>query len=347
MGYGDLKTLAESYPPQERDALFELAQEYRGRDEREILEVAAIAADVLLDDVQNLGLEPEANPQFLEAFGLQYPNEYPNITLGSLRDASPERLQDLANDVAAHVHKLTDGGASPERLQGLVNGVKGKYFEVLVCDRLNAGERLGELQLQPGQSARLAESSTQREWDIQIVNEDGPIESLQLKATESMGYVKRALVDHDDIRVVVPSEVDDGAENILGTDISNEQLGRITEAQIGEMSEGAVDDLLDKGAEAAFDSMPFVSMVTTGVIEGRNVLTGRSTLRESLRRGARRTGRAAAYNAIGTALGFTGVAVPVVVVLRLTEARVTRLAALGDNLESRTLEIGRLAASTA
>ena len=271
----------------------------------------------------------------------------PSIGGFGLRDASPERLQDLANDVAAHVHKLTDGGASPERLQGLVNGVKGKYFEVLVCDRLNAGERLGELQLQPGQSARLAESSTQREWDIQIVNEDGPIESLQLKATESMGYVKRALVDHDDIRVVVPSEVDDGAENILGTDISNEQLGRITEAQIGEMSEGAVDDLLDKGAEAAFDSMPFVSMVTTGVIEGRNVLTGRSTLRESLRRGARRTGRAAAYNAIGTALGFTGVAVPVVVVLRLTEARVTRLAALGDNLESRTLEIGRLAASTA
>ena len=271
----------------------------------------------------------------------------PSIGGFGLRDASPERLQDLANDVAAHVHKLTDGGASPERLQGLVNGVKGKYFEVLVCDRLNAGERLGELQLQPGQSARLAESSTQREWDIQIVNEDGPIESLQLKATESMGYVKRALVDHDDIRVVVPSEVDDGAENILGTDISNEQLGRITEAQIGEMSEGAVDDLLDKGAEAAFDSMPFVSMVTTGVIEGRNVLTGRSTLRESLRRGARRTGRAAAYNAIGTALGFTGVAVPVVVGLRLTEARVTRLVALGDNLESRTLEIGRLAASTA
>ena len=101
---------------------------------------------------------------------------------------------------------------------------------------------------------------------------------------------------------------------------------------MNELGESTLRDLADQGAEAAFDSIPLVSMITTGVIEGRNVLTGRSTLRESLRRGARRTGRAAAYDAIGTALGFTGVAVPVVVALRLVEGRVTRLAALGDNL---------------
>ena len=320
MAYEELKTLAESYPPQERDALFELVQEYRSRDEREVLEVAAIAADVSLDDVVDLGREPEANPQFLEAFGLQYPNE----TLESLR------------------------GASPEQLRGWVNGVKGKYFEVLVRDRLKAGERLGELQLEPEQTVELAPSPTQPGWDLRIENVDGSIdERLQLKATDSMSYVKKALDDYPNIRVVVPSEVDDAADEILGTGISNEQLEGITRAQIDELGESTLEDLADQGAEAALDSIPFVSMVTTGVIEGRNVLTGRSTLRESLRRGARRTGRAAAYNAIGTALGFTGVAVPVVVGLRLTEARVTRLVALGDNLESRTLEIGRLAASTA
>ena len=62
MAYEELKTLAESYPPQERDALFDLAQEYRSGDERDVLEVAAIAADVSLDDVVDLGREPEANP---------------------------------------------------------------------------------------------------------------------------------------------------------------------------------------------------------------------------------------------------------------------------------------------
>ena len=320
MAYEELKTLAESYPPQERDALFDLAQEYRSGDERDVLEVAAIAADVSLDDVVDLGREPEANPQIREAFELQYPN----VPLESLR------------------------GASDERLDGLAKGVKGKYFEVLVRDRLRAGERLGELQLEPGQRVELALSPTQPGWDLRIENGDGSMdERLQLKATESMGYVKRALEEHPDIRVVVPSEVDDAADEILGTGISDEQLEGITRAQIDELGEGRLEDLADHAAEGVVDSIPFLSMVTTGVIEGRNVLTGRSTLRESLRRGARRTGRAAAYNAIGTALGFTGVAVPVVVGLRLTEARVTRLVALGDNLESRTFEIGRLAASTA
>ncbi len=37
-----------------------------------------------------------------------------------------------------------------------------------------------------------------------------------------MGYVKEAVVEYPDIRVVVPPEVDAGADYVLGTDISNE-----------------------------------------------------------------------------------------------------------------------------
>ena len=318
MGYEKLRVLSESYPPQERDKLFELAQKYRSRDEREVLEVAAIAADVSLDSVVNLGLEPEADPLFREAFNRQYPN----VDIESLI------------------------GASDDRLDGLANGAKGKYFEMLVRDRLNAGERLGELQLQPGQTARLAESSIQPGWDLRIENEDGTIdELLQLKATDSMSYVKKALVEHPDIRVVVPSEVDDQADDILGTDISNEQLDNITQAQIGEMGESALEDLSDKAVEAAFDSIPFVSMVATGVIEGSSVLTGRSTLRESFRRGAKRMGRAGVYSAIGAALAPTGVGVPVVMGIRTVEGRISKRIALSEHLESRTREMERLTVS--
>ena len=320
MGYEELRVLSESYPPRERDALFELAQKFRSRDEREVMEVAAIAADVSLDRFVNLGLEPEANPLFREAFDRQYPNV----------------------DIESLV------GASDERLRGLANGVKGKHFEMLVRDRLNAGERLGELQLQPGQTARIAESSTQPGWDLRIENEDGTIdEFLQLKATDSMSYVKKALVEHPDIRVVVPSEVDDQADDILGTDISNEQLDNITQAQIGEMGESALEDLSDKAVEAAFDSIPFVSMVATGVIEGSSVLTGRSTLRESFRRGAKRMGRAGVYSAIGAALAPTGVGVPVVIGIRTAEGRIAKRIALADHLESRTRELERLTVSAA
>ncbi len=313
MGYQDLKTLAESYPHQEREALMALAQEYRSRNEWESLEIAAIATDVSLDSVLNLGLDLEADSQFIEAFRLQYPN----VDIDSL------------------------SGASEERLNGLANGVKGKYFEVLVRDRLNDGERIGELELQPGQVARLSDSSTQPGWDLRIEDEDGTVdELLQLKATDSMAYVKQALERYPDIRVVTPTEVDDVANNIIGTDISDDQLELITRTQIDEMGEGVVVDLLDKGAEMAFDSIPFVSMVTTGVIEGRNYLTGRFALRESLRRGAERIGRATVYDAIGTALGPVGV--PVVMGLRVAHMRITGRIALGDHLESKTLEIGHL-----
>ena len=317
MTHEAVKSLAESYPPQERESLLALAQEYRSREEREILEIATIAADVSLDSVLSLGLDPEANPQFREAFQLQYPT------------VDTENLR----------------GLSEEQLNGFVNGAKGKYFEVLVRDRLNAGERVGELGLQPGQVARLAESETQPGWDLRVENEDGSIdELLQLKATESMSYVKQALERYPNIRVATTSEIDDAADNILGTDIPNDQLTRITETQMGEMGESTLDDLLDRGAETAFDSIPFVSMVAAGVIEGRNLLVGRSTLRESLRRGAKRIGRAAVYDTIGTALAPTGVAVPLVVGLRVAERRLSDLAALGDHLESKTLELRQLTA---
>jgi hypothetical protein len=316
MGYQALKTIAESYPPQGRESLLGLAQEYRNRGEREVLEMGAIATDVSLGSAINLGREADANPQFLEAFRLQYPN----VSLESLR------------------------GASEEQLDGWSNGAKGKYFEVLVRDRLNQGERLGEIHLLPGQVASLAESPTQAEWDLQITNADGSIaEEIQLKATESMAYVKQALERYPDIRVATTSEVDNAADEIIGTGISDEQLEKVTKAQIGELGEGTAEDLFDKGAEVILDSIPVMSVVLTGVIEGRNLLTGRYTLRESLRRGGKRIGRAAVYNALGAALGSTGVGIPVVMGLRVAEGRVTGRIALGDHLGWKTEELRQLA----
>ena len=313
MGYERLTAIAESYPPQEREALHELAQQYQSRDERQILEVAELGTDVSLDRVTNLGLEPDADPQLLEAIELS------GVRMETLADSAPQQA---------------------------LSTIKGKYFEVLVRDRLNAGEHLGELQLEPGQVAKLAGSPTQPGWDLSIENADGSLaEEIQLKATESMSYVKKALEKYPDIRVAAPSEIDYASEEILGTGISNEQLERVTETQIGELSEGAVEDLLDTGAEMALDSIPFVSIAMTGVIEGRNLLVGRSTFRESLRRGSKRLGRATAYDAIGTLLGPTGVALPSVIGLRMAEKRISGRIRLGDHLEAKTAELMRLTAA--
>lgn len=318
MGWTRISTLAESYPAQDRDSLRELAYEYRGRNEHEVLELAALAADVSVDSVVNLGLEPEANPQLLEAFRLQYPN----VDVESLR------------------------GRAPEEIEGFVNGVKGKYFEVLARDRLNAGERVGEIELEPGQTADLAESPTQEGWDLVIRNPDGMIhEDLQLKATDSMYYVKKALERYPDIRVATTSEIDGAADNILQTDISNEQLTEATRELMEEFGESMAEDILDTGVEMAADSVPFISPLVIVGSEGRNVLMGRSTLDESLWRGAKRLGKAGMYNAIGAALTSTGVgvaAVPVVAGMKIAERRVTARVGFSNRLESRTAELKNL-----
>ena len=177
-----LQQLAEYYPERARSSLADLAAHYEHRSQRDILEIAAIAADVSADTILNLGLEPESNPLIAEAFRLLYPN--------------------VDHDGLV--------GFSEERLSGLANGIKGKYFEVLVRDRLNSGESLGELRLGPGQIASLAESPTQEGWDLQIcyIEDDSPVEHIQLKASTSMSYIKTALDKYPDIGVAVPSEVD-------------------------------------------------------------------------------------------------------------------------------------------
>ena len=135
-----------------------------------------------------------------------------------------------------------------------------------------------------------------------------------------MAYVKSALDEYPGIRVAVPSEVDDSTNQVLGTDISNEQLELVTKTQMEELGDVMAEDLLDKGAELAADSIPLRVEITTGVIEGRNLLAGRSTLQESLSRGARRIGKAAVYDAIGTVSGIG----PGMIAVRVAESRISR-----------------------
>ena len=319
MGYEELRNLAESYPPQGRDTLLGLARQHHSRHEREILELAATAADVGLDDIVNLGLEPDTNP-LREAFKQQYPN----VSLDSLR------------------------GATEERLGGLANGVKGKLFEIMVAEKLNAGESVGGIRLGPGEKAHLFESSTHPGADLYIVNEAGEtVEELQLKATDSISYVKGALEQYPDISVIVPQELGDDAaihDDIVSAEISNEHLGEEVGEQLGELSEDAITDIIEQSTEFAFDAIPGVSAVVIGLIGGRQVLMGRFTVEESLRRGTVRLGRASVYSVIGAGLMAADagvISIPTVTVLRIAEGRVRHRMAMERHLEEKTSEILR------
>lgn len=311
-----LRSLADQYPVADEADLIDLAMQYERRQQQEILDIAALAVDVSTDSILNLGLEPESDPLLTEAFHLQYP----------------------------HVDPASLSGESAEKLAGFANGIKGKYFEVLVADRLNKGESLGELTLGPGQIAKIADSPTQAGWDLQILNEnDGSvIEVLQLKATESMGYVKSALTRYSGIRVVAPSEIDGVADNILQTNISDSKLEEVVQQYVGELGEDALTDTLHQGAEWAFDAVPMIPAIMVAITEGRSVLVGRSSIEEALQHGARRMGRAATFSTLGATLAalHTGLlSVPVTVAARIAWSRVANRIAMTDFLELKTRHI--------
>ncbi len=339
MAYDKLKDLAMSYPAQDRDALPLLAEEYRlaeksrRRQERDILELASIAAEVGIDDIVNLGLEPD-NPQLMEAIRLHSP------------DTTVEKI----------------GSMTEEQLGGLRNAVKGKYFEVMVRDKLNNDESVGGIQLLPGQEAELAKLQSQERWDLRIFDKatGETVNELQTKATESMGYVNEALEKYPNTRVVVPHELTDkaaGQDNVISTNILDEDLEATVREQLveqtKELNESAVANVLDNSAEFAFDFIPFGSAVFIGVSEGRRVMAGRSTfrstLKESLKRGTGRLARSSVYSAIAkgtvvaTGAGPGAVAIipaaATVATLKVAEQRVRNREAMGRHVEEKTQEI--------
>lgn len=140
---------------------------------------------------------------------LAYKMAYPGL-------AGQYSFEELAKDKTA------------EQLEGLVTGIKGKLFEIRYADYLNDGN------LPDGYTATLAESVTNPGWDIVIKDENGIVQQeLQLKATESVEYIRHALERYPDIDVVTTDEVYSQinmhgiAENLVNSNISNEELADV------------------------------------------------------------------------------------------------------------------------
>lgn len=267
--------------------LQELHDEYARRSEASLLDAitatAAIDAFFLSDQI-DLG---QVTPQMRRAFALAFPNK-------SLSD-----LNDL----------------SPESAKGWLAAWKGKFFEVVVEDRLNAGEQVGDLRLGLGQMARLADSPTQPGFDLEIVNSDGNIaEQLQLKATDSLGYVKEALEKYPDIRVLATEEAaSDQIDAILSSGIRDEAIEGQVAAPLADLLDSPIEELFENIAPG----LPFVLLATT---EGAQVLMGRQTFQQAVERALRRgtrTGAAMGAAALAALAGAGMLSLPVALLTRL------------------------------
>ena len=220
------------------------------------------------------------------------------VTLSQvLRDPAgvPENVQKafaLAYPDLAQTQTFSDAVTrmSSEELVGLVSGVKGKLFELELVDHLNSGG------LPDGYHAEIADSATQRGWDIRVLDEHGQVsELLQAKATESVQYVQEALQRHPDIDVTTTTEVHAQltalglAENVHGSGISEAALQAKVEAAAAH-------------SDTAFDASDLVpSSIGLAVIALSVFMKKDASLREKGERFGQRSAKAGVSAGVGKA----------------------------------------------
>ncbi len=289
-----LKNLAARYHHRYGDdirspaAVRQLYDKYVYRREVSIIDAAAattaLGTILYADQIDQSAI----TPQMWEAFGEAFPNR------------SIEDLEHL----------------SPEEIKGWLSPWKGKLFEVDVRDRLNAGEIVGDIRLGPGHVAVLAESANQPGWDLQIINDTDRtiVDALQLKATDSMSYVKNALERYPDIDILATDEVASRMPSlVMNSGISDAQL----EQQIESPVEALLDSPLEEFAEHILPGLPFVIITST---QGVKVLLGKQSFRTAMDTIIDRGVKSGAAMGVGLLVSATGAGI-----ISLPAAFATRL----------------------
>ena len=240
----------------------------RGREQTLIDAAAATAAINALYLTDQIDYE-QITPQMEEAFHLAYPNV---------------DLESIVN-------------SDPDEVVGFLNGWKGKYFEVLVRDDLNDGNWIGDVHLDPGQYTEIAGSATQPGWDLQIFNDDGSIaNALQLKATNSLGYVQEALEKYPDIDVLATSEVFDHGDmltdQIINSGVSNDDLTNAIHAPMESLFDSGIGEFVE-------DILPGLPFVIIALTEGRKVMVGKKSFEVAFTNGLERAAKTGLSMGVG------------------------------------------------
>lgn len=211
------------------------------------------------------------------------PQDLDPLLLKAIHDTNPSMPDDRLFAL--------DGDA----LQGAINTAKGKYFEYLVVEKLNQGQQVGPLLLEPGQQAMLAESMTQPGWDLRIVDEHGDVvEYLQLKATDSVSYIRSALERYPDIQILSTDEV---ANSGLALDSG------ITEEELRAHVEMGVDTLDVSLTETFLDHFhPLLPLAAMVLYEEHRLWVGQQSMDAFKMALARRSQRIVVTQSIGAAV---------------------------------------------
>lgn len=222
-----------------------------------------------------------------------------------------------------------------EQISGIVNSAKGKYFELIVEEKLNNGERVGDIVLPNGYTAKLADSMTQPAWDLQILDDNGHVSDyLQLKATDSLGYIKDTLERYPDIKILATDEVADhlhgGNYMVFDSDIANDAITEHVYDVVHDEAAGFSEKFLDSFS-------PLIPLAVIAATEGMMVLLGKKTVEEALERSSYRVPRSIVAGGVGAfvyAVGGGLLSVPASMVTRLLIDREKNLNLLSQSILS-------------
>lgn len=254
-----------------------LADSYRARVPEQGTELASALHALYrrtAPQVHSTWLDAAVAASAIEAY-LEEAHSHPETVAPKLREAFEAAFPDKA---LADLHEY-----SRDQLRGIASAWKGKLFEILVRDHLNSGEWVGDIHLEHGQVALLADSLNQPGWDLAIHNADGSTaEFLQLKAVASLGPIKEALERYPHFEIVATDEVaamtaDAHSSGIAQTDL-NEQVA----------------DAMDIPDHVLTDLIPLVPFVVIAGTEAWRVHKGRQSTRDAVSNGLWRSAASAA-----------------------------------------------------
>jgi len=254
------------------DPLGDLVRKYRQYKDTRTLDLAAVAI--------GLGTQPTST------------DELDPLALKALQDTNP------------NFDPGSVGSYSEQEWNGIVSSAKGKYFEYLVTNELNTGGTVGDLTLPQGYSAQLADSMTQPGWDIRIVDEKGvTAELLQLKATESAGYIHDTLQRYPDISILTTEEVARGIgpnDMVIDSKMTEADL----EHAVSSTAEGLETGYLDEFWNNFHPLLPLFVIVAT---QGYQVVMKKQQVRSAMEVAKARVARGVVAGGVGAiAKTFTG-----------------------------------------
>jgi len=164
-----------------------------------------------------------------------------SLVVDAMQRANPALSNLSEPEIGAYLSELPQ-----EQLQGIMSNTKGVYHEMLYVDAINSGDT--------GDVAVLHQDINNPGSDVIISSDNGSVNEVQLKATDSSSYVNEHFDRYSDIEVIATSEVASKLETVGDSGITNDELNSDIKQSIAELE--SVSD----------SSTPITEEVTSSVI---------------------------------------------------------------------------------